>query len=147
MRLWHKDLIPVLPNKHLLAQWRECCAIAGSIDKYGTPNHMLVNKVLNYPPLHFILYTNAICLEMTMRGYKISEATYTKLSANLGKNMDKFDLHTFLYVPNGVADIYKDWHNDRYLMQCYYNLQEKYDCGGIPKDEWNMIEAFMEGKA
>lgn len=28
MRLWHKDLIEVLPRQQLLGQWRECCAIA-----------------------------------------------------------------------------------------------------------------------
>lgn len=33
MRLWHKDLIPYLPRQQLIAQWRECCAIAGSIAK------------------------------------------------------------------------------------------------------------------
>jgi hypothetical protein len=32
--------------------------------------------------------------------------------------------------------LFKDWHNDRYLLQCYYNLQEKHDCGGISDDEW-----------
>ena len=35
--------------------------------------------------------------------------------------------------------IFGDWHNDRYLMQCYYNLQEKHDCGGISDDEWQKI--------
>ena len=33
-------------------------------------------------------------------------------------------------------DLFADWHNDRYLTQCYYNLQEKWDRGGIPFDEW-----------
>ena len=27
MRLWHYKLIPVLPNKMLVSQWRECIAI------------------------------------------------------------------------------------------------------------------------
>lgn len=36
--------------------------------------------------------------------------------------------------------IYKDWHNERYLKQCLYNLQEKYDCGGISENEWKIIE-------
>ena len=30
-------------------------------------------------------------------------------------------------------------HNDRYLKQCYYNLQEKYDRGIIAKEEWQKI--------
>ena len=31
-------------------------------------------------------------------------------------------------------------HNDKYLKQCYYNLQEKYDRGIITKEEWQKIE-------
>jgi len=27
-----------------------------------------------------------------------------------------------------------------YLKQCYYNLQEKYDCGGISEEEWEKIK-------
>lgn len=30
-------------------------------------------------------------------------------------------------------------HNDRYLKQCYYNLQEKADRGIITKEEWKLI--------
>ena len=49
MRLWHKDLIPYLPKEQLVSQWRECSSIAGAIIKNGTPNHGLVNYVLDYP--------------------------------------------------------------------------------------------------
>ena len=38
-----------------------------------------------------------------------------------------------------LNDIFNDWHNDRYLVQCLYNLQEKYDCGGISNEEWLVI--------
>ena len=51
MRLWHVDLIDVLPRKQLLSQWRECCAIAKSIADKGTPNHILVNKITDYFPI------------------------------------------------------------------------------------------------
>lgn len=37
-------------------------------------------------------------------------------------------------------ELFAGWHNDRYLTQCYYNLQEKHDCGGIADDEWEDIE-------
>lgn len=33
MRLWHKNLITVLPREQLVSQWRECSAIAGAIQK------------------------------------------------------------------------------------------------------------------
>ena len=48
MRLWHKDLIPVLPRQQLLSQWREVCGIARDINAEGTHNHLLVNRVSNY---------------------------------------------------------------------------------------------------
>ena len=30
MRLWHEQLIPVLPKNQLLGQYRECCALRGN---------------------------------------------------------------------------------------------------------------------
>ena len=33
MRLWHKDLIDVLPREQLVAQWREISACVSSIQK------------------------------------------------------------------------------------------------------------------
>ena len=129
MRLWHKDLIPVLPKKQLLAQWRECCCIARNITVKGTPNHLLVNKILEYPYADFAEYSKRIHDEMLRRGFRCDFSKYTK------------------WLPKGydckVYGIFKDWHNDRYLHQCYYNLEEKYDCGGIPEDEWSKIDKFM----
>lgn len=44
-------------------------------------------------------------------------------------------------IPN--EHIFKDWHNDRYFDQCYHNLEEKYDCGGISKEDWLKIEHII----
>lgn len=65
MRMWHKNMISVLPREQLVAQWRELSSIAGNIKTKGTPNHILVNKVMNYPMNHFITYAAAIRAEMT----------------------------------------------------------------------------------
>jgi len=70
MRLWHKDLISVLPDKQLLGQWRECCAIASNIANKGTPNHLLVNKIMDYPIEHFRYYGFTVYIEMCNRGFK-----------------------------------------------------------------------------
>ena len=48
MRLWHTSLIKVLPREQLIAQWRELSACAGSIQQKGTPNHILVNFIIDY---------------------------------------------------------------------------------------------------
>ena len=69
MRLWHKDLISVLPRQQLLGQWRECCLIAKNIAEKGTPNHILVNKIMDYPIDYFIYYSEMIVTEMFKRKY------------------------------------------------------------------------------
>ena len=137
IRLWHYKLIPYLDKQRLVAQWRECCCIAKNIADNGTPNHILVNKVLNYPTIHFAVYTNMILAEMKNRGYKISEKSYLKFCENIGCGYSCFDTSANLLIKNN--EVFPDWHNTRYLKQCLYNLQEKYDCGGIFKEEWNNI--------
>ena len=122
MRLWHKDLIPVLPRQQLLAQWRECCCIARSIAINGTPNHLLVNKVMDYPIAHFNVYARAVYNEMLNRGYKCNWDKFAKWQTNKCLEWE-------------LKDIFDRWHNDKYFIQCYYNLQEKYDCSGISTEE------------
>lgn len=142
MRLWHKDLIDVLPRKQLLAQWRECCAIAGKIAKTGSPNHMLVNKVTEYSQIHFIEYTNRILNEMHKRSYKVSESSFLRFIENLKISEEYFyDVYNILINKDFL---FPGWMDERYFKQCYYNLQEKYDCGGISEEDWNLIARRYE---
>lgn len=134
MRLWHKDLIELLPRQQLLGQWRECCLIAKNIREKGTPNHVLVNKVMNYSIHEFINYTSLVYEEMANRGYKVDWNKFICYIPNKEK-------HRFLYQER--AKIFHDWHNGRYLLQCYYNLQEKFDCGGIAQEEWKRIDDLV----
>ena len=135
MRLWHKDLILVLPRQQLISQWRECCAIAARLSNEGTPNHILVNKITRYPISHFISYTNLVLTELKRRGYIIHNITYEMFTTNLNNSIDYFNNDNVT-----CGSIFDDWHNDRYLTQCYYNLQEKFDCGGILYSEWELVE-------
>lgn len=118
MRLWHKDLIKVLPQAHLVAQWRELSAIAGAIEKNGTPNHVLVNFVLDYDYDNFISYAYYIREEMTVRGIRTMNSVWEKI-VNL---KPEWTLLPF-------EKIYEQKMNDLYLKICYYNLYEKYLCG------------------
>lgn len=131
MRLWHKDLIKYLPRKQLLSQWRECCCIARNIKVDGTPNHMLVNKILDYDESHFICYTFLIINEMRNRKYNVNgDAFFQHISEEV--------YESYFEIP--PQDIFIGWHNNRYYNQCYHNLEEKYDCGGLTQDEWNKIK-------
>ena len=133
MRLWHKDLIPYLPKQQLIGQWRECCLIAKNIAERGTPNHLLVNKIMNYPKWHFRRYTELVIKECENRGYKI--AGY-KFYVWFNRWIEESSIK---YFGGSDSFIFNDWHTGRYLKQCLYNLEEKYDCGGIPEDEWSKI--------
>lgn len=133
MRLWHKYLIPVLPQKQLLDQWRECCLIAETIAEKGTPNHLLVNRIMNYPLSHFYSYGLIVYYELKERKEEVDVSNFTKwFNSNVSETFDIFY-------------IFEDWHDRRYLNQCYYNLQEKYDCGAFNKEEWELIyQRFKE---
>ena len=118
MRLWHKDLIKALPQAHLVAQWRELSAIAGAIDKNGTPNHVLVNFVLDYDYDNFISYAYYIREEMIKRGIRTMNSVWDKIVSLKPE---------WTLLP--LEKIYEQKMNDLYLKICYYNLYEKYLCG------------------
>lgn len=125
MRLWHKDLIDVLPDMQLRGQWRECCLIAKALHE-GNLNHLLVNKVKEYPIDHFYTYCKTVSREMFNRGHKVTIVSSSKVYHQ-----------AWSYVEERA--LFDGWHTNRYLRQCLYNLQEKHDCGGIPDSEWERI--------
>jgi uncharacterized protein (TIGR02328 family) len=126
MRLWHKDLIDSLPRKQLLGQWRECCAIIKNIKEKGTPNHLLVNKIMDYDLKHFYTYGLYVFIETEHRDYKCNLRKFDQYFKG-GKIVKTFD------------ELFEGWHNERYLDQCFYNLQEKFDCGGMSEEEWEKV--------
>lgn len=144
MRLWHYRLISVLPRQQLVSQWRECCCIAKLIAYNKTPNHLLVNKIVDYPAWEFMHYCYLVLIEMRRRGYSVTNASWITLDENLMLAEDEG-----YFAEDGKYDpdrLFQGWHTDRYLRQCYFNLQEKYDCGGITDDEWKTIEDFIDSK-
>jgi uncharacterized protein (TIGR02328 family) len=134
MRLWHIDLIPYLPDLQLVAQWRELNSIYKKEDK-----HLLINYNYNYPKDYLYCYSNKITGEMAYRGIKIH-------------SVDKFDT----YFSNLIKKIDMDFpywlkykeHDDRYLRQCFYNLQEKYDRGqkGFTEEIYMALAKFVKSK-
>ena len=139
IRLWHRDMIKVLPREQLVAQWRECSAIAGNINTKGTPNHILVNKIMDYPMEHFISYAFYIRQEMTRRGYRTMDSVWNKILQT-----KEVDYGEICILP--IEDLFPNWHNDTYWTICYYNLKEKWLCGGIKEEDWNKIEEFYKEK-
>lgn len=135
MRIWHIDLIPVLPREQLVAQWRELSAIAGAIQKKGTPNHILVNFVLKYDYDNFISYAAEVREEMTRRGYRTMNSVWEKI-ISLKPNWTRLS----------HDKIYKEKMHNVYLTICYYNLYEKYLCGGINGSNFDQIMHLYKEK-
>ena len=125
MRLWSYQLIPVLPNVMLVSQWRECIAIKRQWEK-GTLKHRLVSYVMEYPKYYFYNYCKLVSDEMYNRNIKQSQ--------KLG-----IEILEFGYSEYASINLMYSQHNDRYLKQCLYNLQEKYDRGIITPQEWQLI--------
>ena len=89
-------------------------------------------SVRDYPIDHFISYTQTVFSEMRKRGYNCNSQKFLKW------------FKTTNYVD--YDEIFYNWHNGKYILQCYYNLQEKYDCGGITREEWNKIVVLINKK-
>lgn len=71
MRLWHEDLLPLLPRAQLLGQHRECCALRGL--SWGK-KHAVVDYVFVHPPEYLILYHLRVMMEMAAEAIVPSRA-------------------------------------------------------------------------
>ena len=131
MRLWHYKLLPVLPDKFIIAEWRECIAIKRQWEK-GTLKHRLVSYVKNYNRNYFTVYVFSVISEMKKRNIKYQEKYWDEIC---WFNTDDVLITGVLHYPE---------HDDRYLKQCLYNLQEKYDRGIISEEEWKPIDKFWQ---
>lgn len=130
MRLWHYKLIPVLPKEMLVSQWRECIAIKRQWEK-GTLKHRLVSYVMEHEKQYFENYVMRLMDEMLMRDINFQNKYWCEILDFCNEKYEEYHLRAY---PE---------HNDRYLKQCYYNLQEKYDRGIITEEEWKKIESIM----
>lgn len=135
MRLWHSKLVSVLPRPQLVAAWRELSSIAGAIQKNGTPNHILVNFVLNYDYDDFINYAKYVREEMTRRGYRTMNSVWDKIVSLKPDWSEK-----------PIEEVYKEKMNNEYLTICYWNLREKFRCGGISAEDFMKIEEVYKQK-
>ena len=132
MRLWHYKLIPYLPNSQLIAQWRELNAIFKN-----QPNHILINYVYEYSKKELFKYTHLIINEMNLRGFKLKVKSYENCE-NYFKGV------TIITTDNPFIS----HHNNRCLLQCFYNLQEKYDRGqkDFTEERYKKLEEFIKNE-
>lgn len=116
MRLWHEQIIHLLPKNQLLGQHRECCALRGN---GWNKKHKTVDYVFTYSPYNLFIYHSKIMDEMEKRGYRVStewrDKNYRGKKAESYSNLEETNIST---------PIYKE-HNSEYLAECIENLVGK----------------------
>ena len=134
MRLWHKDLLPYLPDLQFKGQLRELVLIMHDWRDRGKTNHLLVNRVMEYGKDHLLDYFLRYAVEYERRFGK----------AVNGKFFDEFfDFCGFGLEYNAVEQLFEGWHEIEYLRVCMANLYEKYKFGigksKITDTEWEKL--------
>lgn len=131
MRLWHKDLLDFLPDRQFKGQLREIVAIMHDWRDKGQTNHILINKVMEYPKYELVSY---------FIQYRIAyeERYETKINDKIVNQFNEFrDFE--IYTPHP----FDNWHNKEYLRICMANLYEKYKYGvgksKITDQEWQRL--------
>lgn len=120
MRLWHEYLISNLPDKQLLAQHRECCALR--VNGWGK-KHSAVDYVFNYKKEYLVAYHFIVIQEMKNRKLNVSkeweDVTYC------GKNNEKdikVNKDFVFYLISTIKPIFEE-HDEFYLEECIENLK------------------------
>lgn len=130
MRLWHYALLPYLPELQFKGQLRKLVLIMHQWRDKGKTNHLLINRVMEYPKQDLGGYFLAYREEYQKRynkdvSAKINEEFYEFCEGHSNKN------------------VFSDWHNEEYLRVCVYNLYEKYRFGvgksKISQEEWDRV--------
>ncbi len=132
MRLWHYQLLPYLPELQFKGQLRELVAIVRDLKYKKQTNHILINKVMEYPKTqlskYFIIYRD----EYYKRYNKVVNEDYS------------FEFMHF--APTAVywgEHLFEGWHTKEYLRSNMANLWEKHFMGvgksRISDDEWETL--------
>lgn len=133
MRMWHYKLLPAMTDNQIKGQWRELFTIVGNIRKFGKPNSNILNKVCDYTKEEFINYSLLVYKEGIKRNKRFN-------LNDLLQRVNALPNSCFKGTKTGLKEYpYTNWMNLRYLNQCYYNMQEKYDCGTYTDEEWDKI--------
>ena len=131
MRLWHKDLLPYLPDRQFKGQLRELVAIMHDWRDKGKTNHLLINSVMDYPKSHLLNYFLSYASEYEKRyGKPVKQSIIIE-----------FEMFCGTYRP--IQSVFFGWHSWTYLKICMCNLFEKYCFGNgksaITGEEWERL--------
>ena len=139
MRLWDYRILKYLPKSQLVAQWRELCSIFKKHD-----SHILINYVYEYPDSELMGYAELVLYEMKQRGFRVDLSPTSNYRIWLWEHMKiKPDQDYGVCLPE---EVFKNHHTNRYLKQCFYNLQEKFDRGqkDFSQEQYKKLKDFIK---
>jgi uncharacterized protein (TIGR02328 family) len=131
MRIWDYRLIEVLPNAQLKAMRYE---ISDMVKQYPNIKNRLVSYANNYAIVYLLSYFYQVTNEMEKRNIKMND-TYNSEIVDICFQKSKSEN---IFFDFNKPPIYPE-HNDRYLRQCLFNLEEKFDRKIITEEEWQKI--------
>ena len=138
MRIWHTDLLPYLPDLQFKGQLRELVAIMHDWRDKGKTNHILINRVMDFPKNDLVRY------------FVYYEAVYHKrYGVWLTKHWEEFKAFDTTPIPDRSTSCFGEWHNKDYLRVCMANLYEKWHFGvgksRITDEEWQrLLDGYKE---
>ena len=132
MRLWSIDILKYLPDLQFRGQLREMMLILRDWRDKGTTNHLLINRIMEYPKNDFVRY------------FVHYEALYHKRYGKwLPKQWGEFKVFDDIPLDKRSKGVFTGWHNKEYLRVCYANLYEKHKFGvgklRITDEEWETL--------
>lgn len=125
MRLWHYRLLPYLPDAQFRGQLRELVAIMHEWRDKGKTNHILINRVMDFPRADLYGYFLEYALEYERR--------------NDGRRPRSVAAFREFAEGRYTEEPYIGWHDRKYLRICMANLYEKHMGVGrsrITEKEW-----------
>lgn len=131
MRLWHIDLLPYLPDAQFKGQLRELVAIMHDWRDKGQTNHLLINRVMDYPKNSLTRY------------FCWYESLYHERYKKWINKCKEFVLFDDTPVDQREGGCFTGWHDKQYLRVCMANLYEKHYYGAgksrITNEEWQRL--------
>lgn len=138
MRLWSIDILKFLPDLQFRGQLREMILVLRDWRDKGHTNHLLINKVMEYPKNDFVRY------------FLHYEALYHKRYGKwLTKQWEEFKAFDDTPPEKRSKGVFAGWHNKKYLRMNMSNLAEKHFYGvgksRITDEEWEtLLKGYRE---
>lgn len=121
MRLWHLKLLRYIPDKQLLGQHRECCALRGR----GFKRFQSTVEYAQHEPIEkLVAYHYHVMNEMERRNFNVT-GDWWRIEYR-GQYMPE-DLSINVKIVSywiEQENVY-DYHDDKYLRECIQNLEGK----------------------